>query len=184
MLLFADFRTDASEIIRAVASATVPVIGGMAGDDFEIERSFVYLNREVVTDTMALLAVSGDFPFEIFAVHNLKPEGKMGTITKCKGTTIHTINDLPAMTFVEEAMGKPLEHIDTGTITANVINPDNPQIMRHRSLLLSKDGSRDTDIQLFGGISQGEHIQLCLTNTSEIVAEVEEVADGLAQLPF
>jgi len=183
--LFSDFRTDASEVIRAVASHTkVPVIGGMAGDDFKMERCFVYINREVVTDTVVMLALNGDFPFEIFAVHNTKPEGKVGTVTKCQSTTIQTINNLPAMQFVEEAMGKPLAFLDAGTITGNVMNPKTPDLMRHRSLLLPKDQASDTDVQLFGGIAEGELIQLCLTNPAKIVGEVETVVTMIDQLPF
>jgi hypothetical protein len=183
--LFSDFRTDASEVVRAVTSyPRVPVIGGMAGDNFRMERSFVYINREVFTDTVALLALNGDFPFDIFAVHNTKPEGKIGTVTGCQATAIQTINNMPAMQFVEEAMGKPVEYLDTGTITGNIMNPDTPDLMRHRSLLLSKDQERDTDIQLFGGIAEGELIQLCLTNPAKIVAEVETVATRIDQLTF
>jgi len=183
--LFSDFRTDASEVMRAASgSVSVPVIGGMAGDNFDMEQCFIYVNKKVVTDTVVLLAVDGDFPFEIFSVHNLKPEGNIGTLTECRSTTIHTIDNLPAMRFVEEAMGMPLEQLDTGTITANVMNPDDPQIMRHRSLLLSKDPDHDSDIHLFGGIKEGERIQLCLTNSDEIVSEVEKIAVGIDLLPF
>jgi len=183
--LFSDFRTDASEIIRAAASSTkVPVIGGMASDNFEMERCFVYINKEVVTDSVAMLALSGNFPFDIFTVHNTKPEGRVGTITGCKGTAIQEINNMPAMQFVEDAMGKPLEYIDTGTITGNVMSPDQPHLMRHRSLLLSKNPGRDTDIQLFGGMAKGDQIQLCLTSPSKIVNEVETVAAKLDQLEF
>ncbi len=185
IFLFCDFRTDASEVMRAISDCSnIPVVGGLAGDDFKMERSFVYINRQVVADTVVLLALSGDFPFEVFAVHNTKPEGKVGTITKCQGTTIETISDLPAMRFVEQAMGKPLEYLDTGTITGNVIHPDNPQIMRHRSLLLAKNPEQNTDIQLFGGIAEGEKFQLCLTNPEEIIAEVKSVATGVDQLSF
>jgi hypothetical protein len=56
--------------------------------------------------------------------------------------------------------------------------------MRHRSLLLSKNPERDTDIQLFGGMAEGDQIQLCLTSPSKIVDEVETVATKLDQLEF
>ncbi len=184
IILFSDFRTDASEVIRAVADSDIPVIGGMAGDDFSMESCFIYNNRQVVTDTVIMLALSGDFPFEIFAVHNMKPEGKIGTITKCQATSIQTISNTPAMHFVEEAMGKPFEHLDRGTITVNVMHPENSRIIRHRSLLLSKNPAQDTEIRLFGGIAEGEKVQLCLTTPEEIIAEVKSVADGLDQLPF
>ncbi len=183
--LFSDFRTDASEIIRAAASSgKVPMIGGMAGDNFEMERCFVYINREVVIDSVAILALSGDFPFDIFTIHNTKPEGRMGTITRCKATTIQEINNIPAMQFVEEAMGKPFDYIDTGTITANVMSLDQPHLMRHHSLFLSKNAQHDTDIHLFGGIAKGEQIQLCLTSPAKIVDEVESVAQKIDQLDF
>ncbi len=185
IFLFSDFRTDASEIMRGVSSADgTPVVGGMASDNFDLKQSFVYINREVVTDSIVMLAANGLFPFEIFTVHNLNPDGLMGTISKCHSTTIQTINDLPAMQFVENAMGKPLEYMDTGTITANVINPHNPHLIQHRSLLLSKKPEHNSDIQLFGSIAQGEHIQLCLTNSDNIIAEVETVAADLNRLSF
>lgn len=184
-LLFSDFRTDASEIIRAIAATTtIPVIGGMAGDNFNMEHCFLYLNRQVIVDSVLLLAVTGDIPFKIFTAHHRNPEGEQGVITSCQGTTLHTINNLPAMDFVETAMGKPLEHVDRGTITANVIDRDYPQIIRHRSLLLSKDPLHNKDIHLFGGMQEGDEIQLCLTSPDNIVNEVKQVATDLAKLDF
>ena len=183
--MFCDFRTDASEVMRAISDCSNKiVVGGMASDNFEMKRCFIYVNRQVLTDTVVLLAASGEFPFEVFTVHNMKPEGKVGIVTSCRGTTIQTISDLPAMQFVEEAMGKPLEYMDTGTITANVMHPETPHIMRHRSLLLPKNPNAESEIQLFGGIAEGENIQLCLTNPEKIITEVQSVASGFDQLSF
>ena len=183
--LFSDFRTDASEVMRAISDCTdKPVVGGFAADNYDMKRCFIYINRQVVTDMVALLSATGDFSFEIFTVHHKEPEGETGVITECASTTIQKINNLPAMRFVEEAVGKPLEYLDAGTITVNVMDPDNPRIMRHRSLLLSKNPDEDTDIQLFGGIAEGEKIQLCLTNPEQIVAEIQSVAASFDALSF
>ncbi len=183
--LLSDFRTDASEVVRAISTFTdKPVIGGMAGDNFDMKHCFLYINHEVVTDQVIILALGGNFCFDIFTVHNMNPDGEIGIITECNATTIRKINDLPAMNFVEEAMGKPLDYIDTGTITGNIVNSENPQIKRHRSLLLSKDPTLDSNIHLFGGISEGEHIQLCLTTPDQIIAEIKDVAVQLAELTF
>jgi hypothetical protein len=57
-------------------------------------------------------------------------------------------------------------------------------MIRHRSLLLSRNPAQDTEIRLFGGIAEGEKVQLCLTNSEEIIAEVKSVAYGLDQLSF
>ena len=184
-LLFSDFRTDASEVIRAAnESISAPIVGGMAGDNFAMEHCFLYKGRQVLTDSVVAVALHGDFNFNIISMHNTTPTGKMGLLTSCEGTTIHTINDLPAMHFVEEAMGKPLDYIDRGTITGNVINKKNPQVMRHRSLLLSKTPLQDTSIQLFGGLEEGEQIQLCETDQQTLTVEMKEVARQLAATPF
>ncbi|MEN8140649.1 MAG: FIST N-terminal domain-containing protein [Thermodesulfobacteriota bacterium] len=184
-LLFSDFRTDATEVMRGINHATkTPVMGGMAGDNFAIESCFLYKDREVLTDVLITIALSGDFPFEILTFHNTSPDGKVGTLTRCSATTIHDIDQKPAMTFMEESLGMPLNHMDCGVITANVMDPADPKIMRHRSLLLSTNPGEDSDIKLFGGIAEGEQIQLCMTNSEQITAELQTAAEGLDQLDF
>lgn len=183
--LAADFRADTSQIVAALQeSAAAPVVGGLAGDDHSIQRCFVYANRLVLTDAIAILAIDGDLPYDIRIAHDLEPIGKPGIITDQEGATVRTIDNIPAMDFLEQELGKPLNVVDEGTLTFKLMSsaPDGEQ--RIRSLLLPEDPRQDRSVRLFGGVYPGDRVQVCLAPPKRITRDVETIADSLASLPF
>ena len=89
----------------------------MAADSYNMEKSFVYANKEVLEDSIVILAVVGKISFDISVAQNMKPVGKQGKITSSIGTQVKTINNMPAMDFIKQEIGKPLDSVDEGVIT-------------------------------------------------------------------
>ena len=183
--LASDFRTDASQINSALQEkAMAPVVGGLAGDDYKFENCFVYANRKVLTDTIAILAMVGEFSYDISLAHNLQPVGKTGVITKTEGTTVRSIDNISAMTFMERELGKPFGVVDEGIITLKLMEQNDNVKYRIRSLLLTDDKAEDNGVKLFGGVEQGNQAQVCLASPDRIIQAVKDVADSLSSLSF
>lgn len=153
--LAADFRTDASEVIKALQkNAAGPVIGGLAGDNNEFKRCFIYANHETLTDSIAVLALEGTIAYDIRIANQFQPIGRTGVVTENEGTTVKTIDGLPATSFIEKELGKPLETVDQGITTFKMMDGKDSDEFRIRSLLLPDDKMQDGSIRLFGGVEE------------------------------
>lgn len=183
--LAADFRTDTTAITEALReTARGPVVGGSAADDMRLQSCFVHAGREVLTDSIAILTMDGDVPFELRLAHALPLVGTPGRITRCEGTMLHEVDGMPAMSFIERELGKPLDAVDVGLTTLEVRSGERPEERQLRSLwLLERDG-QDGSVELFGGVSEGDRVQVCLAPPDHLVRDVKEVADSLDDLPF
>jgi len=183
--LASDFRTDSDEIVAALAkTATGPVVGGLAGDDYSFHKCFVYANREVLTDSIAVLSMDGTFSFDISVANSLQPEGNPGTITECSGTEVQSIDNIPAMDFIDRELGKPLEAVDQGTIVFKLIEDENPSEHKITALRLPDDRMKNNSIKLSAGIQQGRHIQVCLAPPEKILQDVRDIGSSLDNLSF
>ncbi len=183
--LATDFRTDACEIISALDElADAPVVGGSAGDEGLLQSCFVYANREVQTDCIAILAMDGALPFDILVANELHPMGRPAVITQGEGTVVRTIDGIPAMDFIERELGKPLDALDQGVITLKLTEPGVSERHMIRSVLFPHDRADDHSVRLFGGIRRMKQAQVCLAPPEKLIQEVSQVGKRLANLDF
>ncbi len=182
--LATDFRTDTSEIISALSEeANAPVVGGSAADDNAFDHCFVYVNRQVLTDHVAILAIDGPLSFDIIVAHHFQPTGRVGAITSSEATTIHEVDGVPALEFIERELGKPLYAEDEGVLTFKLTrDPDDPKHLI-RSLRF-REGPTGHSVQLFGGIEDCSHAQVCLAPPEQILGEIQDIAKQLKTLSF
>ena len=179
-----DFRTDGTEIMRGIQEiADAPIIGGMAADSYNMEKSFVYANKEVLEDSIVILAVVGKISFDISVAQNMKPVGKQGKITSSIGTQVKTINNMPAMDFIKQEIGKPLDSVDEGVITFKLTDDKNENQHEIRSLLLSKE-ENNKSVTLYGGVQEGNNAIVCLAQPKKIIADVTQISKNLSNLDF
>ncbi len=183
-LLFCDFRSDASRIEQVIEhEIRVPVVGGLTSDDNRIERCFQFCNRDVLTDSAVALAISGPLRYEIRIGNTIPAVGDTGKIDAAAGKEIQRISGMTASDFIEQQTGKPVLHSDRGVTTFTVIDANNASVRRLRSIVQDR-GDRDGALRLYGGIGTGKNIQVCLARPSELVAEVQAIADDLQRQNF
>jgi hypothetical protein len=179
-----DFRTDTSEVLAGLREAVqAPIIGGSAADDFLLQNCFVYCNREVLADSIVILAAEGDLAFDISVAQSMQLSGRPGTITACSGTRVDSIDNISAMQFIEQEIGKPLNTVDEGVITLKLMESGNQQA-RLRSLLMPDADATDTSMSCFGGVESGSIAQVCIASPEQMVADVNNIAASLKNLPF
>ncbi len=98
-LVFANpFHMDGESWLRQWNEAypAVPTLGGLAGGDFEAQRTQVYLNGEVFEEGAVAVSFGGAVELEGVISQGCTPIGQPWTITRADGNVIHQIGNRPA----------------------------------------------------------------------------------------
>lgn len=183
MMMVSDFNTDASEIEKVIeAETTVPMVGGLAADDNQMQDCVVFANRAVLHDCVAVLIADGPVKFRIDIGNSIAPAGRPGVVEQAEGKTLRTIDGLDAQTFIERQIGKEVMQSDRGITSLTIIDADQPAIKRLRSIV-PQFTRMEGALGLYGGIEQGRLVQVCLARPEDLIREVYDIA-GRARAEF
>ncbi|MGH2358614.1 MAG: FIST signal transduction protein [Candidatus Limnocylindria bacterium] len=113
LLLLADgLAGDQQEIVRGaygVAGATVPLVGGCAGDDLRMEATSQFHASEVLTDAVVAAAIGSDAPFGIGVRHGWRRVGEPLLVSASNGNRVELLDDRPALDVYLERLAAPPE---------------------------------------------------------------------------
>lgn len=185
--LLSDFRTDAAEIERVIEhEVKVPVVGGLALDNSRLERCVLYANHQRLTDHVLVLAVDGPLRFEIHTANTIAAIGNSGVVDAAQGAQLLRIDGVSAHEFIERETGLAFLRSDPGTMPLTVIDEDDPEVRRVRSVIggYGKVGADDGSLTLYGGIATGKRIQPCRATPQALLQEVGQIAAQVSASGF
>ena len=99
---------DQSEIVRGVyeaAGATVPLVGGCAGDDLRMHATAQMIGTTVAADAFVLAAIGTDSPMGVGVAHGWRSVGEPMFVTAVEGTTVVELDGRPALDVYLERLG-------------------------------------------------------------------------------
>jgi hypothetical protein len=109
LILLADgLAGDTNHVVRGayeVAGATVPIVGGCAGDDLAMVATHQLAGDRLATRSVVGVALSSTAPLGVGVSHGWNPVGSPMTVTAAAGTSILTLDDRPALDAYLEALG-------------------------------------------------------------------------------
>ncbi len=181
LVTFSGLTTDGEEVVRGITNTighNVPIFGGMAGDDFKMNETFVFSNRTSSNDGIIGLTLDGDkFSVVGLAASGWKGVGVEKTITKAKGNVVYTIDDEPAIdVFIKyfglrEDLGKnPSDVVDSIGVQypLQLDRGENEPVLRAALMGNPEDGSL-----IFGGtVPQGAKVKFSVPPNFDIVNQV------------
>lgn len=177
-LLLSDFHADGDILEQTLQDVvTAPVVGGLAGDDYTIERSRVYANGRVREDAMVMLALVGNIRYTIRMARAMKPIGKPGVVTGTSKNRVTRIDHISARAFLERETGKPLMRIDRGQMVFRLERLRDHGQSALRSMAADGDAPDDS-VRIYGTIRKGEVVQLCHATPRHITESAEETASA------
>lgn len=83
----------------------IDCVGGTAGNDFHISKTYQFCNQEILSDSVAGVLISGAFRYRISVSHGSKPIGNFKTVTQAEANVIYKIDEQPALTVLESIVG-------------------------------------------------------------------------------
>jgi hypothetical protein len=108
LLLTDGLAGDQREILRGVYGALgagVPLVGGCAGDDLKMTRTFQMHGDQVLTDSVVAAGIGSDAPFGIGVRHGWRKVGEPMLVTRSVGNRVYTLNGEPALDVYLDRLG-------------------------------------------------------------------------------
>lgn len=109
LLLTDGLAGDQQEIVRGaygVVGAGVPLVGGCAGDDLKMARTFQLCDDQVLTNAVVGAGIASEAPLGIGVRHGWRRVGEPMLVTASAGNRVHSLDDRPALDVY-------LEHLST-----------------------------------------------------------------------
>lgn len=109
MLLLSDgLSGDQQEIVRGahgVLGAAVPLVGGCAGDDLKMSRTFQFYDNRVLTDSVVAAGIASNAPLGVGVRHGWRRIGEPMLVTSSRSNRVYTLGDRPALDVYLEQLG-------------------------------------------------------------------------------
>ena len=109
LLLTDGLGGDQQEVVRgaySVVGASVPLVGGCAGDDMAMKKTFQLFDGDVLEDSVVAAAINSDAPLGIGVQHGWTRVGAPFLVTASSGTRVLALDDRPALdVYLERLRG-------------------------------------------------------------------------------
>ena len=109
LLLLSDgLAGNQQEVVRGaygVLGAAVPLVGGCAGDDLRMTRTFQFHGDRVLTDSVVAAGIASAAPLGIGVRHGWRRVGEPMLVTGSSGNRVYTLDDRPALDLYLERLG-------------------------------------------------------------------------------
>jgi hypothetical protein len=112
LLLTDGLAGDQQEIVRGahgVLGAGVPLVGGCAGDDLKMKRTFQFLGGRVLTDAVVAAGISSDSPLGIGVRHGWRRVGEPMLVTASSDGRVQSLDGQPALDVYLNRLHAPHE---------------------------------------------------------------------------
>lgn len=164
--------------MHRVAGASVPIVGGAAGDDRALNQTFVFYGDRVMSDAAVAVWIGSDQPMPVTVGHGWQPIGLPLLVTKTEGQIVYEIAGRPARDVFEEDIRKgntdDLDKVRPGgfysTHAFGVIEPDGSHLIRGVFM-------RDGLIHTFAPLPVYSAVQIMGCNADELLTMSRDVSE-------
>ncbi len=112
LLLTDGLAGDQQEIVRGaygVLGASVPLVGGCAGDDLKMTTTFQLHRDRILSDSVVAAGIASNAPLGIGVRHGWQAVGDPMLVTGSGGNRVYTLDDRPALDVYLEHVGVAAE---------------------------------------------------------------------------
>ena len=108
LLLTDGLAGDQAEVVRgaySVVGATVPLVGGCAGDDLRMKRTRQLFGDRVLEDAIVAAALGSDSVMGLGVKHGWRRVGEPMLVTSSSENRVHSLDDKPALDVYLDRLG-------------------------------------------------------------------------------
>jgi hypothetical protein len=150
--------------LKSALGAKIPIIGGTAGDQYRLEKTYQFFGTEVLTDSLPILIFSGDILFSYGIGCGWQPMGRKRIVTKATGTLMYEVDGESALKFYHGYLG---DRPPTAENPLAVYEGDsNRYYMRVPNTYDKETGS----INFLGDIPEQAMVRITDINRDEVIA--------------
>ena len=156
------------------------ISGGLAGDNFKLEKTYIIVNGEILNKGAVGVSFSGK---KLYASNNYNlnwiPIGKEFTITSSEKNVIHTIDNEPAIDIFKRYLGTQVFQNNAAAL------PDFQFLFQEGSTTVSRTpmAVEGSSIIFAAPIKKGQVVQFGFSNASAVISGAENINTNLSQNP-
>jgi hypothetical protein len=157
LLLTDGLAGDQREILRGVYGALgagVPLVGGCAGDDLKMTRTFQMHGDQVLTDSVVAAGIGSDAPFGIGVRHGWRKVGEPMLVTRSVGNRVYALNGQPALDVYLDHLGAQVSQEELARLA-----------LVHPLGLIRRDG--EEEIRFIAGGDFAERSLVCIAEVPQ-----------------
>ena len=172
--------------VQEVLGKSFPIIGGSAGDDFLFKNTYEYYNKDILSNVVIGIGLSGNFRFGVGVRHGWEPVGLPMKVTKSVGGKLIEVNNRPALSIYEDYFGKKAEDLIKEPIARLAYTyplgmsvEGSPELLIRDVVIANEKG----EITCAAEIPEGSEVRLMLGDPEKAMKAATEAAEqALAQL--
>ncbi len=171
-ILFSDGITlnseNSLEIMNIVFEEKIPFFGGAAADQWRFTGTKQFFENTVLESSAVYLILCGDFDYSFALGSGWTAIGNYGTINKSDRNNVKEINEIRAIDFYQELLGK--DATPSIEMPMAVYN-ENGSFMYLRTALQNTVGE-DGSITFLGNVPEGFRVRLTLVDRNSLLDSV------------
>lgn len=152
--------------------------GGSAGDDYLFKKTFQYLGRQLLSNSVVGVGFAGNFSFGVGVRHGWIPIGTPRTATKSEGNILYELDNKPAVQIYEDHFGKDKNPIDNSeplarmaiTYPLGIAAPNKDGYLIRDPLTVDKSGA----ITMAAEIPEGSEVHIMIGSREEAIEAAED----------
>ena len=173
---------DGTQLIKALQREyPKPCIGGIAGDNRQFDKGYVFANGVAYTDAIAALTLSGDIAFASNLGSGWTPIGRTASVDLCKGNVISRIGGQTTVEFINQQFGAAPAGGDPVVALAAYGQSETANFAMRTPYQVDNDTGA---ITYFGSVTQGTPVRVCFATREDVVNGVNETLKGIPELDF
>jgi hypothetical protein len=180
---------DQQEMIRGaygVLGATVPLVGGGAGDNMRMVTSRQFYGGKILQDAVVAACIGTDGPIGLAIRHGWRGQGDAMVVTASAGNNVHSFDDLPALdVYLERHQAPPGVEADAAAFADFALTRP-LAVTRRGDVAVRHVLGADPDARTLacaGGVPKGAAVWLATGDCASTLAAADAAcADAIADL--
>jgi len=174
------------EGIQGVLGKYFPIVGALAGDNFQFKKTYQYFNDKVLTDSAIAVGFCGDFSFGAAMGHGWKPVSIPKGINKAEGFSIEKIEKGTGISLYKEYLGEEADQLTKEPLSTISLNyplgfevEGSKEVIIRTTVSATKEGS----LTCAGPIIKEGKVRLMVSEIDEGIEAARNISkDALSQI--
>jgi hypothetical protein len=165
-----------SEVMRGIIDVVgdgFQAAGGMAGDDWELENTYVYRDGEVLFDAVVVAAIRSEEKRSVGVEHGLQPTEKTFKVTSADGNVVKELDGRPPLEVYKELFGKKAENAQFLMTKPLGLEAGEEELRLRDPLIINDDGS----IVFAGEVQENKQVTVMESPADEVIDGTKRAAE-------
>jgi hypothetical protein len=164
-----------SEVMRGIIDVVgdgFQAAGGMAGDDWELENTYVYKDGEVLFDSVVVAALRSDERRSVGVKHGLQPTENTYKVTSADGNVVKELDGRPPLEVYKELFGQKAENAQFLMTKPLGLEAGEDELRLRDPLIINDDGS----IVFAGEVQENKQVTVMESPADEVIDGTKRAA--------